>query len=652
MEQAKKKALDYIGRIMRRKRTIVFGAVTFMILFSLSIYYMYDGLNKKFVIYTALSLITGLLIALPRIQNWVVNFIMLALYLSLVPGKIFDRMELPLTDMSEIQPGVLFASIMLIWFIFTVALLLFQRIRYALFGGNIFLLLFFLINYYVFKFRGSTFGINDLLATQTGLSVLKNYSLTIEYEQWYSILYFIFFAVLGSWIDFPWKGKKYHLGVTFSSIVFLVFSIYFWNGSGYYEKHQFQGYYWNTTYNERCNGALLSFLVSVRENRMEKPMSYSKKRLLEIADEIEEREVASSSSVQSPNIIMIMNEAWSDLRVLGDIQVNQDFMPYVDGMNENVLKGDLYVEILGGLTANTEYEALTGDSLALLSPTVVPYLVQVNHDVAAISELLNEQGYQTMAMHPNGPGAWNRDNVYRYFGFDDFIDVDKFQTEYSYVGNFISDECNFDEIIYQYEHRNQDRPFFLFDVTIQNHADYYDQTPLEVRVEQVAGSSELNYPTREVDTYLSLMKITDGAFQKLVEYFDSVEEPVIICMFGDHQPHLSDGFYDAVYVDRNLSEEEKNQLKYITKYVVWANYDVDWKEYGDVSANYLRSMVLDCAGVELSTYDKFLLGLMREYPVITHFTIDGVDQEAREKYQMLQYNHLIDRDSIKELFVK
>ena len=166
---------------------------------------------------------------------------------------------------------------------------------------------------------------------------------------------------------------------------------------------------------------------------MEKPDGYSQAALEETAKLAEENYQGPASGENRPNIIFIMNESWSDLRVLGNLETTQEYMPFVNSLTQSVVKGNTYVKILGGLTANSEFEALTGDTLAFLSPTAIPYELQVNHDMPSIATVLKEQGYQTMAMHPSGSAVWNREKVYGYFGFDDFIDQEKFQTPYLYL---------------------------------------------------------------------------------------------------------------------------------------------------------------------------------------------------------------------------
>ncbi|MFG6358609.1 MAG: sulfatase-like hydrolase/transferase, partial [Acetatifactor sp.] len=155
----------------------------------------------------------------------------------------------------------------------------------------------------------------------------------------------------------------------------------------------------------------------------------------------------------------------------------------------------------------------------------------------------------------------------------------------------------------------------------------------------------------DVETYLNLIRISDDAFKELVTYFREVEEPVIICMFGDHQPILGDNFYEAVFAGREMTQQERNLQKYIVPYVIWANYDVDWETYGDMSANYLPAALLECAGLRLPPFYQYLMELHEEFPVLTQrgcIDRDGKLVNIEElwetepicQYRMLQYNQL------------
>ncbi len=638
--------------IWNRKIRLAAGCGVSVLLFFLSWHYLFEGFNKRFLMFTALSLLTGIFMVLPKIKNRYLAIAAVICYLAAVPSKIFVRMEFPNYDLSRLSPGAQTANVIIILTVFCVFLLIFQRTGTAFAGGSIFLLCLTLINYYCIQFRGSSLTYLDLRATSAAISVLGNYRLIMSVELWYTILYFCLFISLGKWCDLPFKGKKYHIAVTAVSICGCLFFWWFWDRSGYLEKNDLYGHYWDATENEQLNGFLLSFGIGIKELRMEKPDGYSQAALEETAKLAEENYQGPVSGENRPNIIFIMNESWSDLRVLGNLETTQEYMPFVNSLTQSVVKGNTYVKILGGLTANSEFEALTGDTLAFLSPTAIPYELQVNHDMPSIATVLKEQGYQTMAMHPSGSAVWNREKVYGYFGFDDFIDQEKFQTPYLYLRGFLSDECNFNEIIWQFEHRDREKPFFLFDVSIQNHGGYYGDMDLPIAITKVGDvlADDAGY-LYDAETYLNLMKVTDEAFENLIGYFEQVEEPVIVCMFGDHQPHLENDFYQAIFANSGLTEQEQTERKYITPYVIWANYETDFPEYGDLSANYLGAVLLECAGVKLSPYYKYLLELQRQCPVISYQTAEEQGQEKEIlRYRMLQYNQLMEPDYIKDIF--
>ncbi len=630
-----------------KKRNICIGAIAAVLLITLSFINMKDILSfRKALTVIFLSISTGIFIALPKIKNTVFNLVCMALYLIFVPKKMLDRIEVPLTDnLNELRSGAILANILIILLIFAFFLLVTQRVNLALGIGSLLILTASLANFFVYNYRGTLFTLNDILALKTAATVASGYSLFLTPELTYSILYFIFFATLGFKLDLPLKGVRYHIYITAVSVAYVAFFFFFWKGTSYFEDHELKGVYWNTSSNESLNGFLLSFLLNIDEMKLEKPSGYSVERVNKIAGNITKNE---DSGEVRPNIIFIMNEAWSDLRVLGNLETSAEYMPFTDSLFVNTVKGYTYVNILGGLTANSEFEALTGDTTSFLAPGVVAYQMQADHEMPSIATVLSNDGYQTMAMHPNIGFAWNRDKVYEYFGFDEFIDVNGFQTEYLYTGDgaMISDECNFNEIIWQYEHKESDTPLFLFDVTIQNHSPYYYNTDIDVYLKKVGNTDavDIGYTT-DAETYLSLMKKTDEAFEKLIGYFEDADEPTVICMFGDHQPALDDGFYEAMFKDRGLSDEEQTALKYMTPYVIWANYDIDMKDYGNISANYLGAVLLDVTKVRTSQYFSFLLDLMTYYPEISHRNVESIIEDERiTDYRILEYNHLVSKN--------
>ena len=69
---------------------------------------------------------------------------------------------------------------------------------------------------------------------------------------------------------------------------------------------------------------------------------------------------------------------------------------------------------------------------------------------------------------------------------------------------------------------------------------------------------------------------SDRAFEQLVNYFEQEEEPTVILMFGDHWPRLNNAFINSMANQADTENElEKNQNKYVTPFVIWANYNIE-----------------------------------------------------------------------------
>jgi len=653
------KIKETIRDIGKQPVKIVFSTI-FMVFMLILSFFAWDGIPKRMIICLGLTLLSGILLLLPKLTNRI-SVPLLVLFLFYVPRKIFQRMELPVQDMSRIMDGVEELTIAFIICAFLLIFLVTQSSAAALGAGSVFFLLLFLVEYYLWRFREDFLMPSDLRAVGTAISVMKNYDYRLSPEALYSVIYLLFFAVLGFKIRIH-MHKWVHVGVSAIAVLLI--------GGWYYTVmdtpnplgKEFVINYWVLGDTRNLNGACLSYFLLLKDSQMEIPEHYSEKELRKIADGIAGNDEKLWETGQKPNIIMIMNEAWSDLRVLGELDTTQECMSYVEGLKENTIRGNLYVNILGGLTANTEFESLTGDSLALLAAGVIPFQNQVRHDMPSLARTLKAQGYKAMAVHPNGEGTWSRNRVYRYFGFDEFIHQGNWEVPYEYVGGFISDACNFKEVIQRYEERDKEAPFFLFNVTIQNHGGYQYDTPLDIGVLKVGETSaEEMGDITELQKYMNLINITDEAFGTLIEYFKQVEEPVIICMYGDHQPLLNEDFYDTIFAGQELSEQEQNLRKYIVPYIIWANYEVDWEEYGNMSANYLPAVLMECAGLGLPPYYQFLLGMHEEYPVLTQkgcldkdgnlIDIKNIwEEDLIYQYRMLQYNQLYVKDYLGEIF--
>jgi phosphoglycerol transferase MdoB-like AlkP superfamily enzyme len=395
---------------------------------------------------------------------------------------------------------------------------------------------------------------------------------------------------------------------------------------------------------------------------VDKPEGYSDDAVEEATENYTSDSVT-DEGYKEPNVIVIMNEAFSDLQSVGDFETNEEVMPFYNSMSENTVKGFAYVSVFGGQTANSEFEFLTGDSKAFLPSGSTPYQLYIKKYLPSLTGNLKLDGYQGMlAMHPYNASGYNRVSVYENFGFSDFITREDF-TDASLVRGFVSDESDYDRIITEYESAKaqSDEPFYLFNVTMQNHSPYdtdYDNLPKTIEI-TTPGCKDA-----DAERYLNLIHLSDAATKQLVEYFEQQEEPTVIVMFGDHEPGLSDSFYESIMGrDLDTLTNEENMELYKVPFFIWANYDIEEQYIERTSLNYLQSVMLDVTGMKKTGYNKFLLDTMEEIPAMnvsgyfgadgTYYDIDDNSSPYYEtlcKYNVLEYNHLFDSDRKNEFF--
>lgn len=528
---------------------------------------------------------------------------------------------------------------------------------------------------FVVVFRDRPIMLWDVLAFKTAMTVSGNYSFVITHEMKYACAA-VFLMNAALWfMPRRVKGWKLRLAVG-GGVAAAVSGFAIWFFASLVPGWGLGINMWavNSTYMEY--GYVLSTAVSLQYVVKKPPSGYSTARLKEIYNRMEEEEQAllassgSATSEQEPvtpvNLICIMNESLSELRTAGDFTTNVEYFPYINSLQENTVKGSLCVPVFGSMTSNSEFEFLTGDSMAMLPSNSIAYQFNVKPGTYSMVSTLKAQGYEAVAMHPYPGENWNRVECYENMGFDMFLD-EEFYEGSEQLRNYVSDKADYDKIIQVVEGKESpDDKLFVFNVTMQNHGGYEDTFDNFEQEVWLTGDYEGRFP--KTDQYLSLMKKSDEAFQYLLEYFGQVDEPTMIVMFGDHQPSVEDEFYDEIAgMPSSQVPVQEHLMWYETPFVIWTNYDMPSQEMGRLGAIYLSSEVLSRANLSMTPYNRFLLQMEEVLPVV-HF-LGCYDREgnyyywakARSErcpyqdmvldYESLVYNHSLDRKKYKDMFV-
>lgn len=542
---------------------------------------------------------------------------------------------------------------------------------------------------YVVEFRGTPFLPMDFLSITTAAGVANTYNFMPNYKIVIATLIFIFTMVIGAKTITP----KYNLfskiilrtfTATFSSVLLILFF-----ATSIFADMGIRPDFWNQSRGYRNYGFVWSFFCNTKYLYMSEPDNYNSGDVGDyvsgVVDSNESNKPVIDDSYEKPNIICIMNESLADLSVLGDFETNIDYMPFMRSLTENTIKGNLYVPVIGAGTSNTEFEFLTGHTTAFLPSGSNAYMLYVESPIASLVSTMEAQGYSSYALHPYYAAGWKRTQVYENFGFNKFVSLENIMDislmqQYQDNGNnpdflqqlvnerypdrknmllrqYISDSYNYDLIIEDFENRDKSVPYFAFNVTMQNHGGYAISAD---NFDECVYATSVSNNYNKANKYLSLVKASDDAFKKLIDYFKNVDEPTVICMFGDHQPSIETQFIAEIMGLPNLSNltVEQEQARHTTPFFIWANYDIEEKQIDKLSANYLSSLVLKTAGVKLTEYNKYLLKLADILPVID--TVGYIDNQGvyykwsdaspytglLDDYEKVQYNNIFDQPHV------
>jgi len=356
---------------------------------------------------------------------------------------------------------------------------------------------------------------------------------------------------------------------------------------------------WSQSKNYSENGFVLTFFMNLKEINVYEPEDYNQESVNETIDRIEalEVDVPEINVNQDVNIISIMVESMADISIANQgLVFNEELTPNINATNQNIIKGNLLVSIFGGYTANTEFEVLTGNSMAMLPNGSVAFDRYVDENSNSIVGILKELGYSTTAVHPYLRTFWNRDVVYPLLGFDQFLSEEDFAEDVERKKGYISDMALGEKIIELYEASNKNQPFFLHSVTMENHTPYNDETMGSVSVEMNTDLFKEEV-LQEAGIHAKGVQDADALFGYLKEYFSNCSEPTMIIIYGDHQPFISSTI-------ANDSSYQDDVNKYKTPFAIWTNYDIEEQTDITLDSSVLGAYILAYANIELPNYLK------------------------------------------------
>lgn len=405
-------------------------------------------------------------------------------------------------------------------------------------------------------------------------------------------------------------------------------------------------------YNQRTNyaahGFLGGFLYNMPTVAMPVPKGYSRATMQSLADKYAARAAATNASrtgtLEDTNVVIVLSESFSDPTRLKGFTLQQDPIPRTRALMKRTTSGTMLAQLLGGGTANMEFEVLTGQSIGLFAPQLSsPYQMLVSgyrHYPSAVGWFAS-QGYRPIAIHPYMPGMYKRQTVYRTFGFDDFIhDTGMSSEEKIDDSDFISDASAFEEVRRQIA--RSDEPLLVNLVTMQNHIPVDGVYRDPIGVEGLSGDE-----ADRVGQFARGLAHTDEALAAFLADLERSEEKTVVIFYGDHLP----GIYPGSVKDANPGD-----ALYETPFFIWSNRGTPAQQLPVTSPTHFLPLLYAAADAPIPPYFALLDALRDVAPALEQGRVvqsDGADvrlsdlspaqRQVVEDARMVQYDFSIGR---------
>lgn len=546
----------------------------------------------------------------------------------------FFALELPYNEnplgiapsFALIQCTIIALALLALFFVF-------QRRGVGLVLGTALCWLIGVAQFFVASFKGTAILPNDLYALGTAAAVSGSYVYSVGDQVLYGLSCVVLAAAAAQLVPHPKKTPGRVRAVATNLVAAAGSALLlaaFVSVPSYANQLGVGMDYWFTLDFYKKQGMLTTFVTIAQDMAIKVPSGYTDDAAHKLEDAYvatydetlttEPERSAAQAQFQEvqPTVIAIMNETFADLSSFRGNVWGYNGPTSLDEMSGLLAHGDMSVSVLGGGTCNSEFEFLTGVSLAYVGDGKYPYQIYDLTDTPSLARQFSEMGYVTTAIHPNLASNWSRDEVYQKMGFDQFLSIDDFTGAPTFHSG-VTDAATYEKILELLE--KDDSPQFIFDVTMQNHSGYDQGNIPEDQLGDYAVEGFGDYDNGQINEYLACIKTSERDLAEFVATLERLDRPVVLVFFGDHQPYVSTALNGTLFPDEDPTSVEHNLRTHETAYLVWANYDVagagDEPYDGPASLAYLASATLETIGAPLTDFQKAQLVAREEMPALT-----------------------------------
>ena len=368
-------------------------------------------------------------------------------------------------------------------------------------------------------------------------------------------------------------------------------------------------------------GAFFNFILDIGTASIEENEDYSQEEIFNLSKEYENYHI--DGVEEYDNVIVVLMESFVDLEKILQEDFKEDIIPNYHENESKYVNDKMKVDVIGGGTANVEYQVLTMHSLKKYPEGIFPYMHYIKENVEALPQVFKKNGYSTTAIHTYKEGFYNRDNVFEFMGFDRYISDDDFENP-DYYGEYIDDLEIYNKIV---EILEKEEKSFVHAITMSAHSPYdlYSSSGDALKGERYGEYAAA------INDYLYSLKRTDQMLGKLIEYVESTNEKTLLIVYGDHFPLLTLCLDDIGLIENGetcISVEKYPEL-YEAPYMVISNVEKQKIESrGNINPNELGMYILDNVKLE---------NLPWIYKVYHNYF---ENKNEKENYDIIQYDEL------------
>ncbi|MGP1570140.1 MAG: LTA synthase family protein [Eubacteriales bacterium] len=384
-------------------------------------------------------------------------------------------------------------------------------------------------------------------------------------------------------------------------------------------------FFGNLWYAYRDYGVPYCFINTWLNTGIKPPLGYSEEKVQSVFSDVklEKYDYKKPDNIvtvkDKPNVIFLQLESFVDPTLVRGMEYSKDPIPNFRELLKKNSSGFLTVPAVGGGTANTEFETLTGMSVKFFGPGEYPYKSILKETTCeSIAYNLKSVGYGAHAIHNHRGAFYSRNKVFKNLGFDTFTSIEYMNDVEKTPKNWAKDDIlvgqMFDAL------KSTDGSDFIYTCSVQGHGKY----PVEkiLMNPEIKVTRYVNEETRwAYEYYVNQIYEMDKFIKHFTDELKKFDEKTVVVMYGDHLPAID-----------ITQDEYKGPSVFDTQYVIWANYDIP-TEKKNLMAWELSANILQRLGMNMGVMPQF------------HIAYDGTpDYEKNMKlleYDMLYGKHYI-----------